>query len=164
MSSMTSFLAYAEARNRVLKPIDGVIMYPFEETAIPQYVYFMPKTLAEGEHLSEFFKHQFFYLPDLFYVLYFNPIRWILPDLAERIQSLECIPVGYGKDRKLFQLSYGRITFDVTPASDEPDFEEQTVFIVPLYIAGTNFFINVVELPNNMGTPKLFEKIDFIWQ
>lgn len=164
MSSMTSFLAYAEARNRVLKPIDGVVMYPFEETAIPQYVYFMPKTLVEGEHLSEFFKHQFLYLPDLFYVLYFNPIRWILPDLAQRIQSLECIPVGYGKDRKLFQLSYGRITFDVTPASDEPDFEEQTIFRVPLYITETNFFINVVELPNNMGTPKLFEKIDFTWQ
>lgn len=164
MSSMTSFLAYAEARNRVLKPIDGIIMYPFEETTIPQYVYFMPKTLAEGECLSEFFKHQFLYLPDLFYVLYFNPIRWILPDLAERIQSLQCIPAGYGKDQKLFQLSYGRITFDVTPVSEEPDFEEQTVFRVPLYIAETNFFINVVELPNNMGTPKLFEKIDFTWQ
>lgn len=163
MSSMTSFLAYAKTKNRVLKPMEGVIMYPFEEISIPQYVYFMPKNLAKGESLSNFFKGQFLYLPDMFYVLYFNPVRWILPDLAERIQSLECRSVGYGKDQKLFELSYGRITFDITPASQEPEPEEQTIFRVPLYINEANFFINVVELPNTMGTPKLFEKVNFTW-
>lgn len=163
MCSMTSFLAYAEAKNRVLKHIDGVIMYPFEETAIPQYVYFMPKTLTAGESLSRFFEQQFLYLPDIFYVLYFNPIRWILPDLAERIHSLDCVPIAYGKNQKLFQLSYGRITFDVTPGTQEGESEEQTIFRVPVYIGETNFFINVVELPGTMGTPKLFEKVDFNW-
>lgn len=164
MCSMTSFLAYAEAKNRILECIDGIIMFPFEENAIPQYVYFMPKTLAEGELLSSFFEQQFLYLPDIFYVLYFNPIRWILPDLAERIHSLDYVPAGYGRDRRLFQLSYCRITFDVTSVTQqEQEPEEQTIFRVPFYIGETNFFINVVELPSTMGTPKLFEKVDFNW-
>ncbi|MBB6501683.1 hypothetical protein [Pedobacter cryoconitis] len=163
MSSMLSFLAYAEARSRVLETVDGVLMYPYSENSIPQYVYFMPKKLAEDERLGEFFNHQFLYLPDIFYVLYFNPVRWILPDLAERMQSLEYVPVAYGRDRILFQLSYGRITFDVTPKKTEEEPEEPTLFRVPLYMGETSFFINVVELPTTMGTPKLFEKVDFTW-
>ncbi|KIO74596.1 hypothetical protein TH53_25535 [Pedobacter lusitanus] len=158
---MTSFLAYAKTKNRVLKHVDGIIMYPFEETPVPQYVYFMPKKLTEEDRLGRFFEQQFLYLPDIFYVLYFNPIRWILPDLGALIHSLDCRAVGYGKDCKLFQLSYGRITFDITSITQEQ--EEQTVFRVPLYIGDTNFFINVVELPGTMGTPKLFEKVDFNW-
>ncbi|MGY0036913.1 hypothetical protein [Pedobacter sp. NJ-S-72] len=141
-----------------MKHIDGVIMYPFEEIAIPQYVYFMPKILIEGESLSKFFEQQFLYLPDIFYVLYFNPIRWILPDLAERIHSLDCVPIAYGKDHKLFQLSYGRITFDVTPATHEKESEEQTIFRVPVYMGEANFFINVVELPRYNGYTQTIRK------
>jgi hypothetical protein len=163
MCSLFSFLAYSEERNRVLKSIEGVIMYPYTETNVPNYVYFMPKKLNEGEHLGAFFKQQFLYLPDEFYVLYFNPIRWILPDLASIMKSLNSIPVGYGKNQLLFELSYGRITFDVTPNSNQQEKTDKTVFHVPIYMEKNSFFINVVELPLDMGTPKLFEKIDFLW-
>jgi len=162
MCSLVSYLAYAEAHNMVLESMDGVIMYPvMEETPIPHYIYFMPFDLSKVGSLTSFLNKQFLYMPGKFYVLYFYPIRWILPDLGEIIKSLPCIPLGYGQSRILFHMSCGRLTFDVTPDKVSREEEEETVFRVPLYVNNTNFFINVVELPGNMGTPKIFEQIEF---
>ena len=162
MCSLVSYLAYAESHNMVLERMDGIVMYPIlEETPIPHYIYFMPFELYEGKSLTSYVSRQFLYMPGKFYVLYFHPIRWILPDLGETIKSLPCIPIGYGQSRILFHMSYGRLTFDVTPEHLGKEEEKETVFRVPLYLNNTNFFINVVELPEHMGTPKIFEKIEF---
>ncbi|WP_158799602.1 hypothetical protein [Pedobacter sp. L105] len=162
MCSLVSYLAYAEAHNMVLKCMDGLIMYPvMEETPIPHYIYFMPMDITDVGSLSKFLNSHFLYLPGTFYVLYFHPIRWILPDLGETIRSMPCLPVGYGQSRILFHMSCGRMTFDVTPDKTIREEEKETVFRVPLYLKETSFFINVVELPDHMGTPKIFEQIDF---
>lgn len=160
---MLSFLAYSEAQKRVLKRLNGIIIYPRTENGIPEYVHFMPKKLAKGACLGSCFKQRVLHLPDHFYVLYFNPIRWVLPDLPATMKSLDAVPVEYGQHRLDFLLSYGRITFDVTPRDLSPDTEASALIRVPLFLYNKNIFINVMELPERMGTPKLFEKVDFKW-
>ena len=163
MCSMLSFLAYSEAQQRILRRLNGIIMYPNTENGIPEYVHFMPKELKHGKCLNSCFKHRVLYLPDRFYILYFNPIRWILPDLSETMKSLDAVPVQYGKHRLNFMLSYGRMTFDITPQDTSPDENEPFWMKVPLFIYDKNVFIKVSELPERMGSPKLFEKIEFKW-
>lgn len=163
MCSLFSFLAYSEAQDRVLQRLNGIILYPYTESGIPEYVHFMPKNLVKGVSLGSYFKRKVLYLPDQFFVLYFNPIRWILPDLANTMKSLNAIPIEYGKHRLNFLLSYGRITFDVTPRDICPEPEETLLMRVPLFLYNKSIFINVMEIPEMMGTPKLFEKVDFSW-
>lgn len=163
MSSLNSFLAYAEAQNLVLKTLDGIVMYHLTESAIPEYVYFMPKRLTDRKSLGKFFDCQFKYIPEKFFLIYFNPIRWVLTDLADIMRSLEGVAVEYGQNKLLFQLTYGRITFDLTQCIKPNVKEELTEFQVPIYLDDKNFFINVVDLPERMGIPKVFEKLDFTW-
>ena len=163
MCSMLSFLAYAKAQQRILKRLNGIIMYPQTESGIPEYVHFMPKELKHGKCLSSCLKHRISCLSDHFYILYFNPIRWILPDLSHTMKSLHAVPVQYGKHQLNFMLSYGRITFDVTPQDLSDDEDESPQSRVPLFIYDSNLYISVMELPGRMGSPKLFEKIDFKW-
>ena len=163
MCSMLSFLAYSKAQKRILKRLNGIIIYPQTESGIPEYVHFMPKELKPGKCLSSCFKQRIFHLSDHFYILYFNPIRWILPDLSHTMKSLHAVPVQYGKHRLNFMLSYGKITFDVTPQALSQDDDESSPTRVPLFLYDKNLYINVTELPDRMGSPKLFEKIDFKW-
>jgi len=163
MSSLNSFLAYAEAQNLVLKTLDGIVMYHLTEAAIPEYIYFMPRRLPIGKSLSKFFNCQFKYIPEKFYLIYFNPIRWVLPNLAEVMREIEGVAVEYGHSKLLFQLTYGRITFDVTQCKKTNAKEDLSEFQIPIYLDEKNFFINVIDLPERMGIPKVFEKLDFTW-
>lgn len=163
MSSLTSFLAYAEAQNLALKTLDGIVMYHLTEAAIPEYIFFMPVRLPNGKSLGKFFNCQFRYIPEKFYLIYFNPIRWVLPNLADTMRELEGIAVEYGKYKLSFQLTYGRIIFDVTQSNKNNVKEDLSEFQIPICVEEKNFFINVIDLPEKMGTPKVFEKLDFTW-
>ena len=163
MNNIFSFLAYAKAQNLVLKNIDGIILYHLTESAIPEYIYFMPKRLVGNRSLSKFFNCQFKYIPEKFYLIYFNPIRWVLPDLPETMRSIQGIAIEYGNNRLLFQLTYGRVTFDITQARKGKTKDDLSEYQVPIYLGDKCYFINVVDLPDSMGIPKLFEKLDFNW-
>ncbi|WP_442587759.1 hypothetical protein ACSBL2_17075 [Pedobacter sp. AW31-3R] len=163
MCGKFSFLAYSEAQNRVLQQLNGIIIYPFTETGIPEFVHFMPETRNRRAGLSTYFKRRVRYLPEQFYVLYFNPIRWVLPDLASTMRSLTAFPVEYGKHRLNFLISYGCITFDVTPNDIPPEPEETLLLRVPLFLFKECFYIKVMDSPEMMGVPKLFEKVEFNW-
>ena len=163
MSNLFSFLAYAKAQNLVLKNIDGIVLYHLTESAIPEYIYFMPKRLIGDRSISKFFNCQFKYIPDKFYLIYFNPIRWVLSDLPDIMRSIEGLAIEYGNNKLLFQLTYGRVTFDITNAKKDKLKDDLSEYQVPIYMDEKCFFINIVDLPENMGIPKLFEKLHFTW-
>lgn len=163
MCGKFSFLVSSEANSRVLQQMNGIILYPFTENGIPEYVHFMPKTLRKGRSLTACFKRSRDIVKDQFYVLYFNPIRWIMPDLARTMRSLDALPVEYGKNKLNFLLSYGSITFDVTPRDNAAETEETILLRVPLFLTSTCVYINVMDIPEMMGVPKLFEALDFTW-
>ncbi|MDO7743486.1 MAG: hypothetical protein MUP99_06920, partial [Pedobacter sp.] len=114
MNNLYSFLANAKAQHQALTTLDGIVMYHLTESVIPEYIYFMPKNLVDHRSLSKFFDCQFIYMPDKFYVIYFNPIRWVMPDLADVMNKVKGIAIQYGKDKLLFQMTYGRLIFDRT--------------------------------------------------
>ena len=156
-------MAYSEAQNRTLKSIDGLILYPYCKSGIPEYIHFLPGVLREGQSVMSILKQGVLKNPNRFYVLYFNPIRWIVNDLAETMRSLKTIPVKYGEFKIPLALSYGRITFDVTPDFKISDPEVGPLYRVPLRILDKQYFINTSDLPEIMGSPKIFEKIEFSW-
>ncbi|MDO7743604.1 MAG: hypothetical protein MUP99_07520 [Pedobacter sp.] len=41
--------------------------------------------------------------------------------------------------------------------------EDLSEFQIPIYLDEKNFLINVIDLPERMGIPKVFEKLDFTW-
>lgn len=163
MYSLFSFLTYSEAQNRTLKSIDGVILYPHSKHDVPEYIHFLPKVLDDGSSLKLTFKPRSLTISDKFYLLYFNPIRWIVPDLGDTMRSLKRIPVIYGDFKISFFLSYGRITFDVTPELRSTDPEISPLHHVPLNVLDRKFFIDVMDLPDKMGIPKIFQKVEFKW-
>jgi hypothetical protein len=50
------------------------------------------------------------------YIIYFQGIRWTLPNLAEIIKSLQYIDIKYAD--KDMRLSFGKLTFDLTSLND----------------------------------------------
>jgi len=161
MIGLTSYLNYAIAQKRDLSVAEGIIIYSTVASDIPQEVFFIPVAINKDRNFDAFIKETLSNPSNYTYVVYFQGIRWIMPDLSSVVRSLKSVPIQYGTKNKLMQLSFGKITFDKTYPGD-PDIEiDLTVTKVDVIYNETPFKLNVTEWPAANGVAKLFEKIDF---
>jgi len=94
-------------------------------------------------------------------LVYFQGIRWIMPDLEESLKQWAFINAeavdGYFNKASL-KISYGKITCDNSHADLEEDDDIKRLFI--LHVFGADVRLNITEFPKEVGPAKLFEKIN----
>lgn len=158
--SLTSYLDYANAQNKVIDTVKGIIIYP-DTSGIPQEVLFIPTTEPLGgsfnTYLSDFLSKR----SPLAYTVYFQGIRWIVPDIADTLSSLIYIKGSLNQyiigGIKEVRISYGGFVFDKReiPALDK------TPKPVLLSVNGKSYSLSYLDFNNELGIPKAFEKISF---
>ena len=161
MIGLTSYMEYATAQKKVLNVKEGIVIYSTDEQEVPMVVVFIPAVLKSKEDFSTFLKRAFSDPASSAYIVYFQAVRWILPDIADTIRSLKSNPLQYGVNKKEMKVSYGRLTFDKTYAHDPENVQDLSSGEVDIIYTGNRFTLTVSEWPDVNGTLKLFEKIDF---
>jgi hypothetical protein len=160
MIGLAAYLKYANWQKRELSSIEGIVIYDDSSIAIPAYVVFIPVTFEKGKEVKQSLEETLLRPNPRAYIIYFQAIRWILPDLADIVKSLNYIKVNYGGLYLSRKVSYGKFTFDKTLKGDESIPTDNTITRVPVQIDDKVLFLYISELTDDMGTPKLFEKID----
>jgi len=160
MMSLTAHLDYAKAQNKVIDTLKGIIIYP-DTSGIPQEVLFIPTTEPLGGSFDTVFSKIFRKQTPAAYIVYFQGIRWIIPDIADTLSSLiykkgslSLYILGTSKE---VRISYGSFIFDKRQFPD-PD---KTPKPVILSVDGKDLSLAYVDLNNELGVLKGFEKIPF---
>jgi len=161
MIGLTSYLDYAIAQKKDLSYVEGIIIYPVAIDGIPQEVFFIPGSMKKDENFNNFLIETFSNRSNHTYVVYFQGIRWIMPDIEDVIKSMKPLQIEYGTKHKLMSVGYGKITFDKTHPGDPDVGEDLSNTEVPVLYNKIPFILNVTAWPNYNGIAKLFERLDF---
>lgn len=160
--TVSSYFQFAKAQSKALTAKDGIIIYWSENKETPMYILFIPAVLDKNESFNECLLRILSNKETLTYIVYFQPIRWIQPDVGSVISSLKFVNATYGPQYKPIKISYGRITFDNSHTGD-PEIEEDTsITETKLVYKDLDFILNVSEWPRLFGTPKIFERTNII--
>lgn len=160
MIGLSLYLEYAKAQNKDLSYVEGIIIYDNSQQRIPPVMIFIPTILNKQKNIEGLLTEKLSNNNTRGYIIYFQSLKWILPDLADRVKSLKHIVISYGALHKPHKVSYGKFTFDKTLKGDPDNIEDNTLTRVPIVLNNKREYLLVSELPDAMGTPKLFEKID----
>lgn len=160
MIGLSSFLDYAKAQKIALSPVEGIIMYD-DSQGIPQEVIFIPKTLKKGGRLKGLIRKTLSASTTVAYVVYFQGIRWVIPDLETTVANLNSNQIVYGQARVSAKISYGRLTFNTTVRPDPDVTIDRTIHKVSVLYNNSAYQLKVTELPDKMGAMVLFEPLKF---
>ena len=160
MIGLSSYLEYAQAQKKDLSSVEGIVIYDDTQQPVPPVMIFIPATLNNEKNIVDLLKEKLSDSNTRGFIIYFQSLSWILPDLEDTIKSLKYTIINYGGLNKQHKVSYGKFTFDKTIKGDSDNIEDKTVTRVPILLNEKKFNLLVSELPNAMGTPKLFEKVD----
>jgi hypothetical protein len=161
---LPNFINYTDAQDIKLDSVKGLIIYP-NDSAIPQDVLFIPTTRSLGGSFNEFVKDVLKDSSSICYVTYFQGIRWIMQDLKEVIDSLKYEKGTLslfllGKIKKV-RVSYGIIVFNKDQLKMITEPVDRTPKPLTITFDGLSFEIHYVNMVNDLGIPKGFQKIEF---
>lgn len=157
-----NFLQHAKSQNKNLVEREGLIIANTWQ-AIPQDVILI-ETKAAGQDLRTLIHSCLGNDTIEAKWVYFQVMRHIMPDMANVLDSVPCLPATttalsllLGKDIKIFK---GKIIFDTTLAENLyiPDPDKKYAFDIT--IDNKTYNITVVNSPKLWGVPFIFEKID----
>lgn len=162
MTGISTFLSYAKGQEIPLSPMEGIIMYN-DSLGIPQEVIFIPITLKKGRRLKGLIRKTLSDQSTFAYVVYFQGVRWVLPDLESTVANLNTNQIIYGHAKVSAKISYGRLTFNTSVRADPDVGIDETIHDVPIVFNNRSYKLKVTELPDRFGAMVLFEKVEFVF-
>ncbi|SFE45684.1 hypothetical protein SAMN05518672_106189 [Chitinophaga sp. CF118] len=155
-----NYQEYAKKFNRQLHSISGLIIYD-TTYPIPPSVVIIPCDIRPGQDLNTLVREQLLNNKTEGILVYFQGIRWIMPDLEEPLKQWTFVNAeavdGYFNKASL-KISYGKVTYDNSNADLEEGDDVKRLFILNVF--GTDVRLKITEFPKEVGPAKLFEKIN----
>jgi len=170
--SSSVFINYANAQNRKLNKVSGVLIYyqsdigDQQNTGIPQDVIFLPvkdKSLLQNAGFDSLIKQSLIENNNEVLLVYFQGMRWRNPDLGKDL--LQCRrTAGVLTDKNwrgrtdTASIVLGTIVFDTTferQRIDGPPFRDNVDLLFNEY----KYHFGILDLPHDMGFPISFEII-----
>lgn len=160
MIGLTNYLNFAKAQNKKLIRVEGIMIYYPEFGSLPQDVLFAPVVWDRKGDFKHFLINEFAKEDFVIYQTYFQGMRWILPDLEERLASTKKNVIKAGNNYNEAWVTYVAITFDVTGIKNSEDsIMLSRDKLLQIIIRDYKTAIRLQDLPDEMGTGKLFEPI-----
>lgn len=161
MIGLSAYLEYAKAQNKELLTVEGIVIYDNSVTALPMFMIFIPAKIEKNVKIEKCMEETLLKPDSRGYIIYFQSIKWILPNLEDIVRTLDYKLIKYGDSSKSCKISYGRFTFDKSIKGDPENITLNNVITqVPIFLGDRKLVLLVSELAEDIGTPKLFEAIN----
>jgi hypothetical protein len=156
---MNTTMAKAQVREKMFSTVEGIIIYPSAET-LPTEVILIPVKIDTTKSLTGNLLFHFKQLPQINYLVFFRGIRWIEPDVADRLQQCQfqtaAITNFYDFNADV-RITVGRIVFDLTWKDGLIPLKEYKPLDCVLTWNNHVITIAVQEAPNDFGVPYRFD-------
>lgn len=160
MIGLYNYLNYAAGQGRKLVRYEGILIYDPAFGNLPQDVLFMPIVWNHKNGFEDFLIKQFSNEKAHLYQVYFQGIRWILPDLEKKLSSCGFVEIQIGLKPRKVKATYAALTFDeTTPAISEDEDHVSKKTTLPMIIKHIKLETDIIEIPPEFGYLKLFEPI-----
>ncbi|WP_133994037.1 hypothetical protein [Dinghuibacter silviterrae] len=163
MSFSNSFFELASAQNRKLERIQCIVVFP-NINEIPQDIIFFPTSIDSTKSLEENIQVRLGESEKIGFILYFQSIRWLEPNLENMLNEMDCVggetPMPYLMNNPEFRLKVGAgiVTMDTTVLSESTQ-KDSLPRNFDIKVLNTKYHLKVMDTPMSMGIPKLFEPI-----
>ncbi|WP_156131348.1 hypothetical protein [Pedobacter kyungheensis] len=164
MIGISNYLNYAKEHDRRLVHYDGIVIYAPEFGPLPQDVMFLPQAWNKKGDFEEFMVTALSKEDSKLYQVYFQGIRWIMPDIVEVLKSTKSVKIKVGSKNTVCKATYATLTFDETPDLEkDPEVTIGTTptKMLPLMINSNKLIVRLQDIPEEMGTLKLYQPI--VW-
>ncbi|SEL38848.1 hypothetical protein [Parapedobacter koreensis] len=157
MFTITSYQEYAKDFGIRLKSYEGILMYVDNGAEIPEQVLFIPVSINRKKTMMEAVQEILASERQTAYELYFQAVKWIMPDAGKKLRQLKHIDINYNH-RTAMKLVFGKFTFTDKPIDLDVK-EDETEYGITLAIDGQIYSIQVRDLPFSYGYHKFFERL-----
>ncbi|MGY3054691.1 hypothetical protein ACVWYG_002900 [Pedobacter sp. UYEF25] len=158
MIGISNYHNYVAKHNLSLTRYEGIIIWDAKFGAVPQDVLFFPSTWNRQGSFKEFLLIEIQKPNATVFQVYFQGMRWILPDLEERIINTKSVEIFVGSQTSSCRASYVAITFgSYTP--DEEVFILEETNNLQISISNVTRQVKLKDWPNEFGIAKLYEPI-----
>lgn len=164
MIGISNYLNFAKEYNKCLIHREGIVIYAPELGPLPQDILFLPQKWDKKGNFEEFMITTLLKEDIRLYQVYFQGIRWIMPDIVEVLKSTKSVEIKIGSKNTLCKATYATLTFDETPDLEkDPEVTISTTptKMLPLMISSNKLIVRLQDIPEEMGTLKLFQPI--VW-
>ncbi|MCZ4221877.1 hypothetical protein [Pedobacter rhodius] len=131
---MSSSIASSYAQNRKLQAQNGIMIYDSKNGSIPQEVYFIPASLKENEDQFDMINRVLQCSTTIAYQIYFQGIRWIMPNLKSVLSNLKGDEIKYGYKSVNLRVCYIKLIFDITLNDDVTDDDNSSQESIPVQV------------------------------
>ncbi|RZK19591.1 MAG: hypothetical protein EOO43_11640 [Flavobacterium sp.] len=163
MMAFQGYINYANAQQKRLAFVEGVVIYRPTKDSLPSDVFFIPSKIKKNEVQSDYYKRTFSNRDNVAFITYFQGIRWTMPQAHEILSKVNFEIMKYGVYFQESRLCHLTLIFDVTRIHDIIDdpnlIPDSTVLKVPIQYGGIEYKIKVQEQTIEMGVLKGFEII-----
>lgn len=156
MIGLTNYLNFAKEHNRKLNRYEGIMIWNPKFGSLPQDVLFVPAYWDKKGSFEDFLKNEFSKKDFIIYQIYFQGIRWILPDLEQKLNDTKYVAIGLGYEYQISKVSYVALTFSPDSMIEE---ELNIINELPIMIDGEKKIIRLYNGLSYMGNAKLYESI-----
>ncbi len=163
MISSFDYFEYANKYKRDLLQYVGILIYSPDHGALPQEVLYLPCKWNKKGHFENFLKETFASGDKVLYQVYFQGVRWVMPNVVEKLSASRYINIKVGYSGT-YKASYAQLTFDRSPdpLHDETVLSPLSTSIdLPITVDGCQMHVKLMDLPNEIGKLKIYEPIDW---
>lgn len=163
MSSTSNYFEYANKSNRDLTQYEGILIYSTQHGPLPQEILFLPCKWNKKGRFEIFLVKTFSKGDKILYQVYFQGIHWIMPNIVEKLSTSKYADIKIGNSG-LYKATYVLLTFDQSP---DPLRDEMiippisTLIDLPIAVDGHQMKVKLMDLPDEIGTLKIYESIDW---
>lgn len=163
MTSTSNYFEYANKFKRDVTQYEGILIYSPEHGPLPQEVLFSPCKWDKKGRFESFLVKTFSDGDKVLYQVYFQGIRWIMPDIVDKLSSSKYVLIKIG-NAKVYRATYVLLTFDQSsdPLRDETVISPSSALIdLPIIVDGHQMKSKLIDLPDDIGKLKIYESIDW---
>ncbi|RYD80680.1 MAG: hypothetical protein EOP55_01530 [Sphingobacteriales bacterium] len=157
------YINYANAQQKQLAFVEGVVIYRPIENSLPSDVFFIPSKKEKNELQSDYYKRTFANRNNIAFITYFQGIRWTMPEANETLSKVNFEIIKYGINFQDSRICHLRLVFDIGNVDEIIDdlnlIPDPTIIKVPIKYNETEYKIKVQEQTIKMGILKGFEVI-----
>lgn len=166
MVGLNNYLQYAIKSNKNIVPYEGILIYAskFGPSPLPQDILFMPKSWNREIDFEDFLVKSLHEKDKTLYQVYFQGVRWIIPEVGSELNKAKFIPIKIGNKEILGRATYAKLTFEQLDESigDPSDFLPPSVRTdLKLVIRNSTFNVGLIDAPESIGVLKLYQSINW---
>lgn len=166
MIGVNNYLQYANKNNKNIVHYEGILIYSpeFGPSRLPQEVLFMPQEWNREISFEDFLLKNLNERDKTLYQVYFQGVRWIIPDLESELENAKFISIKIGDKDISGRATYAKLSFEQLHQTIGSPFEVLLPSIrtdLKLVFKKSTFKVGLIDAPESIGVLKLYQAINW---